>query len=208
MEKGANSVGGRPAYDGKGEKFSRGGVAGKSEQRQDSNVSLSPQPRAESSYFAISKLIRVLDSFKIKMATSIETKPKTWAETFRITPESTALNKIHGEVVDLFKVTSADQLDENPRQKMFDQAMNLQLDAMLVKSPVDDSLQVLHHSYKLGGDLLNKEEIYFSLFGGGTVAVPVVYKPKSILTIASIDCPGWTTIKAIKTPEDFENAAP
>ena len=39
MEKGANSVGGRPTYDGKGAKFSRGGVAGKSEQRQDSNVS-------------------------------------------------------------------------------------------------------------------------------------------------------------------------
>ena len=142
------------------------------------------------------------------MATSIDEKPKTWAETFRTTPESTALNKIHGEVVDLFKVTSADKLDENSRQKMFDQVKNLQLDAMIFKSPVDESLQVLHHSYKLGGDLLNKEEIYFSLFGGGTVAVPVVYKPKSILTIASIDCPGWTTIKAIRTPEDFENAAP
>ena len=52
MEREQNSVG--------------GGVPGKSEQRQDSNVSLSPQPRAESSYFAISKLIRVLDSFKSK----------------------------------------------------------------------------------------------------------------------------------------------
>ena len=71
MEKGSNSVGGRPTYDGKGAKFSRGGVAGKSEQRQDSNVSLSPQLRTESSYFAISKLIRVLDSFKIP-------KPTLW----------------------------------------------------------------------------------------------------------------------------------
>ena len=64
MENGANSVGGQPTYDGKGAKLSRGGKAGKSEQRQDPNGSLSPQLRVESFLFAISKLIRVLDSFK------------------------------------------------------------------------------------------------------------------------------------------------
>ena len=142
------------------------------------------------------------------MATPTDTKPKTWAETFRITPESKALNKIHGKVVDLFKVTSIDALNKDSRQKMFNQVKDLQLDTMIFESPVGESLQVLHHSYKLGGDLLNKKEVYFSLFGGGPVAVPVVYKPKSILTIASIDCPGWTTNKAIKASEDFENAAP
>ena len=44
--------------------FQQGEKAGKTEQRQDSNVSLFPQLRAGSFLFATSKLIRVQDSLK------------------------------------------------------------------------------------------------------------------------------------------------
>ena len=46
-----------------------------------------------------------------------ESKPKSWSETFTLTEESVSLNKIHKEVVDLFKVTDANELDESSRQK-------------------------------------------------------------------------------------------
>ena len=141
-------------------------------------------------------------------AVNSDSKPKSWSETFTLTEESVSLNKIHKEVVDLFKVTDANELDESSRQKMIDSAKDLPLDAFIIKSPVDESIQVLHHCSKIGGDLLNKESIYFSLYGAEFTAIPVVFKPKSILTIAKVDCPSWTTLQAIKTKTDFLNAAP
>ena len=108
--------------------------------------------------------------------------------------------------MDLFKVTGIDELDDVSRAKVLNPVKVLSLDALLIQSPVHNGMELLHHMTKIGGTLLNKKEIYFSLFGTEKLAIPITYNPKSILTIAKVSCPTWLSLKAISTVEDVENA--
>ena len=67
-----------------------------------------------------------------------------------------------------------------------------------------DEMTILHHNTKIGGGLLKPKVEHFGLFGGGTTAIPLKYKPTSILTINDVERSAWHTIKAIQITEDLE----
>ena len=86
---------------------------------------------------------------------------------------------------------------------MMDLVKDLEVDTMIKYSSVTESIVTLHHTSKIGGDILNKEETLFSLLGHSTTAYPLVFKPTSLLTITEVTCPTWSTIKARKKEEDL-----
>ena len=120
------------------------------------------------------------------------------------------MNRIHNEVTDLFKVKpehlDGNELKEDIMEKMLVSITDLPLDTMATVCPVTDNIEILHHTTKLGGDILNKEVIYFSLTGKGKTAVPVIYKPKSILKLAEVQCPTWTQLNAVKDEKELDEA--
>ena len=121
------------------------------------------------------------------------TKPETWLQRITESEVSQSLNRIHNEVTDLFKVKpehlDGNELKEDIMEKLLASVVDLPLDTMATVCPVTDNIEILHHTTKLGSDILNKEVIYFSLMGKGKTAVPVTYKPKSILKLAEVQCP-------------------
>ena len=138
--------------------------------------------------------------------TNTNAKPKTWLDHVKTNDDSEGLNKIHNSVTDLFKVTTNDEITEDARAKMLDSAIGLKVNAVLIKSPMDDEMMLIHQISKVGGDLLNPTLEYFGLTGFGTSATPVRFTPKSILTINEVECPCWATINAV-SDEDSLTAA-
>ena len=127
-------------------------------------------------------------------------KPTIWLDHVKTNEDSKGLDKVHNYVTDLFKVTTKDELSEDARAKRLDSAIGLKVNSLLIRSPMDEEMMLIHQISKVGGDLLNPTLDYFGLTGFGTSATPVRFSPKSILTINEVECPCWATIKAIKTP--------
>ena len=117
-------------------------------------------------------------------------QPSTWVERVEKSEVSTKLNLIYHEVIALFKtapdILEDDNLKEEAVKKMLMAASVLPMDTVVTLSPINSNIEILHHTMKFGGDLQNKEIIYFSLIGTGTSTVPVVYSPKSILSTVEI----------------------
>ena len=88
-----------------------------------------------------------------------------------------------------------------------DKAKDLPIDIMMFPSPVTEGLTILHNTSKVGGTILDKDETYFSLMGGGDTAIPLVYKPSAIFKVTEIAVPTWTTLNGIKTKGDLDTAA-
>ena len=139
------------------------------------------------------------------------TKPSTWRDRIARSDESMRINLIHNEVVAMFKTSNDNVLDnkikENARKMMLDEAKDLPVDIMMFPCPVTNGMSIVHHTTKVGGTILDKEEFYFSLAGAGDTAIPLVYKPTALLTVTEITPPTWTTLNAAKTKEDLDNAA-
>ena len=137
--------------------------------------------------------------------------PTTWLERVKDSEVSKRLNHIHDEVVEIFKVNNDDleddQLKESARKRMMDEVKDLPLDTMITLSPVTEGIDVLHHTSKLGGDILDKKEVYFSLLGYSESALPVAYKPSSILTVTEVQCPTWTNLKGVTTEDALKTLA-
>ena len=138
------------------------------------------------------------------------TQPSTWAERIEKSDVSPKLNLIHHEVTALFK-TAPDMLENGTLKKeeverMLTAASALPMDTMVTISPINKTIEILSHTTKLGGDLLNKKVAYFSLVLTGTSAVPVVFDPESILSTVEITPPTWTTLKEVKTAAEIESA--
>ena len=90
---------------------------------------------------------------------------------------------------------------------MLDAAKDLPVDIMMFPCPVTNGMNIVHHTTKVGGTILDKEEFYFSLVGAGDTATPLVYKPTALLTVTEITAPTWTTLNAANTKKDLDNAA-
>ena len=99
-----------------------------------------------------------------------------------------------------------EELPENLRAKMLDSVIALKVNSLLIRSPMDEEMVLIHQISKVGGDLLNPALEYFGLTGFGTSSTPVRFTAKSILTINEVECPSWATIKAIKTPAALKAA--
>ena len=72
---------------------------------------------------------------------------------------------------------------------MLNTTKDLPIDNMVFSSPVTDGLNVVHHTVRVGGALLKRDEIYFSLVGAGATIIPLVYKLTSILQVTEITTP-------------------
>ena len=110
---------------------------------------------------------------------------------------------MHNKVENLFAIVPVEIFDsalaEEADKKNLDVVKNQPLDAIITFSPVSERVSTLHNSTKLGGDILDKNDIYFSLFGHEDTAILAVHKPTFILTIAEITPPSWTSLNSAKT---------
>ena len=137
---------------------------------------------------------------------TITSKPTTWLEHVKKHDDSESLNKVNNDVVDLFKVTTADALPNDLRAKMLDDIMALKVNTVLCRSPIGDDMMLIHQISRVGGDLLNPRIEFFGLSGFGESAIPVKFCPKSILTINEVEAPSWITINAVSTPAGLQGA--
>ena len=95
---------------------------------------------------------------------------------------------MHNEVVELFNVNSTVDLSESARKSMMNSVKDLELDTMITYSSVTNIIVTLHHASKIRGDILNKENAYFSLLGHDTTSYHFVFKLTSILIITEVTC--------------------
>ena len=140
------------------------------------------------------------------MTTTPNEKPSNWLEHITKHVDSKSLNKVHNSVVDIFKVTTNDELPPDLNAKMLESIIALNVNAVLCKSPTNDEMMIIHQLSKIGGDLLNPKVEYFGLTGFGSNAVPIRFCPKSILTITEVETPSWTTINSITDTASFDAA--
>ena len=139
------------------------------------------------------------------------TKPSTWRDRIALSDESIRTNLVHNEVVAMFQTSNDNIVDgnieESVRKTMLDGAKDLPVDIMMFPCPVSEGMNIVHHTTKVGGTILDKEEFYFSLAGAGDTAIPLVYKPTALLTVTEVTAPTWTSLNGAKTREDLDNAA-
>ena len=76
--------------------------------------------------------------------------------------------------------------------------MVVNVNTVLLKSPMDNYMMLIHQISKVGGDLLNPKLEYLGLSVFDKSVIPVWFTSKSILTINEMECPSWDTIKAVK----------
>ena len=87
------------------------------------------------------------------------TTPKHNTYLKRITDSDVSkhLNQIHNEVVELFNVNSAAVLSKGACKSMTNSVKDLEVDTMITYSSATKIIATLHHTSKVGGDILNKE---------------------------------------------------
>ena len=85
----------------------------------------------------------------------------------------------------------------------------LPLEKMITFSPVSKKLEILRHTTKLGGgDLLNKQVLYFALIGQAKEEISIAFETKSVLTVTEITPPIWVTLNGTKGEEDLDSENP
>ena len=77
-------------------------------------------------------------------STPAGTKPSTWLEYVTKHKDSESLNKINNSVVDLFKVTTAEELSNNLCAKNIDGIMALKVSALLFQFPMENKMTLIH----------------------------------------------------------------
>ena len=76
--------------------------------------------------------------------TNFNAKPKIWLDHVKTNKDSKGLDKIHNSVTNLFKVTTTDEISDDAHAKMLDSAISLKVNAVLIKSPMDDEMMLIH----------------------------------------------------------------
>ena len=134
------------------------------------------------------------------------TEPTTWLERLETDESSKQLDSIHQEVVDLFKIPNADPLSDDARAKMMERISKISTNAILMQSPVNGEMMLLHQVSTVGGDIINKNEEHFGLFGATSTAIPMKFTSKAILHCNEVECPFWATLRMVTTEEGVQNA--
>ena len=97
------------------------------------------------------------------------TKPSTWRDRIALSDESIRTNLVHNEVVTMFQTNNDTIVDgnieESARKTMLDAAKDLSIDIMMFTCPVSEEMNIVHYAIKVGGTILDKDELYFSLAG-------------------------------------------
>ena len=133
-------------------------------------------------------------------------EPTTWLERLVQDESSAQLDSIHEEVVDLFKIINADALDDDERAKMMEKITKVNTNAILMQSPVNDEMMLLHQVSTVGGDILNKIQEHFGLFGSSNAAIPMKFASKALLQSNEVECPSWATLSMVTTEEGVQQA--
>ena len=133
-------------------------------------------------------------------------EPTTWLERLVQDESSAQLDSIHEEVVDLFKIINADALDDDERAKMMEEITKVNTNAILMQSPVNDEMMLLHQVSTVGGDILNKIQEHFGLFGSSNTAIPMKFASKALLQSNEVECPSWATLSMVTTEEGVQQA--
>ena len=128
-----------------------------------------------------------------------------WLASFINGNDVVGLNLIHPEVVKLLQVTSSNELSESARKDVMEKITEVKLNSIMFMNTFDEMV-IVHHNTKIGGGLLNPTVEHFGLFGDGSTAIPLKYKPTSILMINEVESPAWDTINAIKDAADLQAA--
>ena len=132
--------------------------------------------------------------------------PKTWLERLSTDETSKQLDAIHPEFINLFKIENGDKLDENARAKILDSITKIDTTAILLQSPVNGEMMLLHQLNKVGGTIINKTTEYFGLFGDSNNAIPMKFNETSILHANEVECPSWATLIIVTTEDEVELA--
>ena len=133
------------------------------------------------------------------MVNTSEANPTTWLDRLQTDEASDKLNSIHEDVVDLFKINDATPTDDDSRTKMLDRITKITTNAVLTQSPVNGEMMLLHQISTVGGDILNKTQEYFGLFGSGNAAIAMNFNPATLLHPNEVECPSWATLSKVTT---------
>ena len=67
-------------------------------------------------------------------------------------------------------------------------------------------MMLLHQISTVGGDILNKVEEHFGLFGENNPAIPMKFTSKALLHANEVECPSWATLSMVTTVEGVNSA--
>ena len=130
----------------------------------------------------------------------------SWLKKLRDAEASHMLNSVHTEVANLFKLTSADPLSDTDASSMIASLATLDSNAVMIRSPIDDDIMIIHHVATIGGTIVNRNVEHFGLFGAGPKATPLKFKPEGILAINEAEVPCWDTLKKVTTTDEVAAA--
>ena len=116
----------------------------------------------------------------------VDKTPTTWLEHTPMHEDIKLLNKVHNWVVNILKIMPKDVLSTDANVKILDKLIALNVNAILIKYPMEDKMMIIHQISKVCGDLINPKVEYFGLLGFRNKATKVKFCPKSILTINEV----------------------
>ena len=114
-----------------------------------------------------------------------------WKEAFKNDPYTDTYNKNAASVIDFLH-----ELEDD-----IECIQNLVNEPGLISisvAPITNDIQVFHHMTKIGGVITNPTESLVALKGFSSSATPVQFDFELFSTSATIKCPSWDSIKAVK----------
>ena len=130
----------------------------------------------------------------------------SWLKKFRDAEASHIFNSVHTDVANLFKLTSADPLPDPDVASMIASLAALDSNAVMIRSPIDNDMMIVHRVTTIGGTIVNRNVEHFVLFGDGYQAIPLKLKPEGILSINEAEVPYWDTLKKVTTTDEVAAA--
>lgn len=105
------------------------------------------------------------------------------------------LDTIHQWVADLFKIPDADNLNDVVPANMMDKITKIRTTDILIKSPINGEMMMLHQIYTVGGgDILDKVEENSGLVGENNSAIPMKIVSKNSTYASKVECHSWTKL--------------
>lgn len=78
----------------------------------------------------------------------------------------------------LFKISYADVFNDVTPANMMDKITKISTTTLLIQSPVNGEMMLLHQISTVGADILNKVEEHFGIFGNYNPTTPMKFTSK------------------------------
>ena len=66
---------------------------------------------------------------------------------------------------------------------------DLDYNAIMIRSPINDDMMIVHHVPTTGGGIIDGIVEHFGIFDAGAKATPLKYNPKGLLAINEVEVP-------------------